>query len=398
MKKLMILGAGLLQLPAIKKAKQMGLEVLVADMNPGAVGFEEEGLSKLLISTTDTDKVLRAAREHGIDGILTVASDVPIPTVAKVCEELGLPGVSCETARYATNKADMRKRLQAAEIPVPAFGAAKDLKSFLEIARDFKDKKVVVKSSDSSGNRGVSMVKNASDIDMLSQAFEYAKLHTRDGRVVIEEYMSGPEFSVEGMSINGKYFPVQVTDKITSGPPYFVEMGHTQPSAQPEAIVNAIKNAAEKGVLALGINNGPSHTEIILTSEGPKIVEIGARLGGGCITSHLVPLSTGVDMIEANINVALGNPIEIEPKFHKGAAIRFFNSHAGVLTGIKGVEKALTDNGVKEVGFFSKIGDQVNELKTGLDRIGYVIAQGETRDEAIENCAQAMDEITLTIE
>ena len=397
MKKIMILGAGQLQLPAIRKAMEMGLNAIVADMNPNAIGFQEKGIIKEIISTTDTQRILEVARRHNIDGIMTVASDVPMQTIAAVRECMGLNGINKRTALNATNKAEMRMCLDKAGVPIPRYFVADNLDEFIALCSNF-DKKFVVKASDNSGNRGVSLVDDPLDKDKLISAFKYAKENTRDGRVLLEDYMDGKEFSVEGISVGGVYHVIQVTDKITTGAPYFVEMGHTQPSAENEEVLNNIQSVAKNGVAALGILDGPSHTEIKLTSDGPKIVEIGARLGGGCITTHLVPLSTGIDMVGANINIALGQTPDISHKYTKGSAIRFFKCEPGVFSGITGVEKASSLKGVIEIGFLKNIGDNIEELKTGLDRVGYVISPGESREEAARICEDALNMIKIITE
>lgn len=394
MKKLMILGASILQLPAIKEAKKLGLEVVVLDMDPNAIGFNESGIIKEIISTIDTSAVVRCAQKHNINGIMTLASDVPIPTVAAVCKELNLKGISIQTALRATNKSEMRKALSDAKVPIPKYYSVNTLSQFVEAASNFEHS-FVVKASDNSGNRGIKLVEVRPDLNTLKEAFEYSKKYSRDGRILLEEYMEGPEFSVEGISVDGKYHPIQITDKITSGIPYFVELGHTQPSEQPLEIQNKIIKVAEDGVKALGIIEGPSHTEIKLTSEGPKIVEIGARLGGGCITSHLVPLSTGVNMVKANIMIALGQSPDLTKKFDKGSAIRFIQPKAGIISEIKGVEETLKKSGVIEIGFFKQIGDKVSEMHNGLDRVSYVIAQGNNRSQAVDLCEDAASHIKI---
>lgn len=397
MKRLMILGASILQLPAIKKAKALGLDVIVVDMNPNAVGFKEKDITKLIISTTNTEEVLKAAKDYNINGIMTLASDVPMPTVAAVCEQLGLPGISPQTALNATNKAEMRKCFKMHGAPIPEFYIARSCDEFIAAARNFNTT-FVTKPADNSGNRGVQLIEATIDIDSLRQAFEYSHQYSRDGRVLLEEYMDGDEFSVETISINGKCHIIQITDKLTSGAPYFVEIGHTQPSCYDEKSKSLIANAAIAGVKALGIENGPSHTEIKFTSTGPKIVEIGARLGGGCITTHLVPLSTGVDMVEACIRIALGEIPDLTHKFNKGAAIRFLHPTPGVLRGIKNIEQVRNLPGIIEVDFMKEIGDTVPVMRNGLDRVGYVIAQQETRKEAVEVCEQAAKMIDFEIE
>lgn len=393
----MILGASILQLPAIKKAKTMGLNVIVVDMNPNAIGFKEDGITPLIISTIDTSEVICAAKEHQIDGIMTLASDVPMPTVAAVCEELGLPGVSSQTALNATNKAEMRNCFKAYGAPIPEYYIVRSRDEFIDAAKNFTTT-FMVKPADNSGNRGVKLIDAVSDEDTLVEAFEYSHRFTRDGRVLLEEYMDGDEFSVETISINGECHIIQITDKITSGPPYFVELGHTQPSHYEDGSKALIIEATCAGVKALGIDNGPSHSEIKLTSNGPKIVEIGARLGGGCITTHLVPLSTGVDMVEACIHIALGEMPDLEPKFSKGAAIRFLHPEPGILRAVHGVKQVEAIPGIIEVGFMKAIGDVVPVMRNGLDRVGYVIAQQPTREAAVELCERAAGMINFTIE
>lgn len=393
----MILGASILQLPAIKKAKEMGLDVIAVDMNPDAIGFKEEGVTKVLISTIDTPRIVEAARHYKIDGIMTLCTDMPMQAVAAVCEDLGLVGVSRQTALNATNKAEMRQCFKAHGVPIPDFYIVRERNEFMEAAKNFTSK-FIVKPADNSGNRGVELITDISNMEVLNQAFDYSKQYSRDGRVLLEEYMEGDEFSVETMSIDGECHVIQITDKLTSGAPYFVEMGHTQPTKYNEEIRNKISKVTKAGVKALGIAYGPSHTEIKLTSTGPKIVEIGARLGGDCITTHLVPLSTGVNIVEANIRIALGEKPDLKVKLDKGAAIRFLHSPSGILKSIKGVELAEHISGIIKVGFFKKIGDKVPELHNSLDRVGYVIAQCDTREDAVLLCEKCAGMIQFEME
>lgn len=157
------------------------------------------------------------------------------------------------------------------------------------------------------------LVSNIGDAESISVAYSYSHSFSRNGDLVVEEYMIGPEVSVETLTVNGECNVIQITDKITTGAPHFVEMGHTQPSQLPENTKQKVAQLAKLANRAIGIINGPSHTEIIVTNEGPKIVELGARLGGDCITMHLVPLSTGVDMVECCIKIALGETPGIFP-------------------------------------------------------------------------------------
>lgn len=209
--------------------------------------------------------------------------------------------------------------------------------------------------------------------------------------------MEGPEVSVEIIVLDGVPHVLQVTDKLTTGAPHFVEMGHSQPSRLPAADLDAIRDLAARAALAVGIKNGPAHAEVMLTADGPKMVEIGARLGGDCITTHLVPLSTGVDMIRATIEIACGIKPDLEPKRNKGAAIRYFEVPHGVIQSIKGIDEARSTEGVQEICFVKSLGDTVGAIGSSTDRVGFVIAQGDTGESAVAACEKAKNAVSITV-
>ena len=400
MKKIMILGASILQLPAIRKAKEMGLQVITVDMDENAIGFKEEGIICEVISTIDSEKILEAAKKHNIDGIMTLASGMPMRSVAIVAKEMGLVGITEQTALNATNKAEMRQCLKESGVPIPQFFRVSSKEEYEEAIDYFKTSKLkcIVKPADNSGSRGVDLLSDLSDEELISRAYEYSKSYSRGGDIVVEEYMEGPEVSVETLSVDGECHIIQITDKLTTGAPYFVEMGHSEPSAQPEDIKVRISEVASAAVKAIGIENGPSHTEIKVTKDGPKIVELGARLGGDNITTHLVPLSTGVDMVECCIKIALGEKPDLERKCELGSAIRYFKTEKGIITNIIGIEDAKKLYGVMQVSIVHGIGEKVSEIKNSIDRIGFVIAQGENAVNAVEICEDALRKIKFEVE
>ena len=210
--------------------------------------------------------------------------------------------------------------------------------------------------------------------------------------------MQGKEVSVETLSVDGKCTVVQITDKLTTGAPHFVEMGHSEPSMHSEEIIKKIKQVAIEAVNSIGIKDGPSHTEIMITEEGPKIVELGARLGGDCITTHLVPLSTGVNMVENCILIALGLKPNLNAKFNKGSAIRFIPSKKGIIKSISGKKEAESIQGVMEVRIDKQVGDQVTDIENSVSRIGFVIAQNENNLDAIKTCEFALEKLRIDIE
>lgn len=393
MKRLFIIGASVLQLPAIRRAKELGFYVGVADYNPHAVGvpYADEYYN---VSTIDEEGVYKAAKEFGADGIMTLATDMPMRSVAYACEKLGLVGISYDTAVKATDKGEMIKAFEAHGVEHPWYFIVED-RNALYIIKDRISYPCISKPIDNSGSRGVMLIHTSEE---LEEAVRYSSENGRRGGVIIEEYLTGQEVSVEVMTISGKVYVLQVTDKLTTGAPHFVEMGHTQPSRLAQKDVEAIKDLAVRAVNAVGIENGPAHVEIMNTAKGPRMIELGARMGGDCITTHLVPLSTGINMIDATIFSALGNKPQIEKSFDKGAAIRYFDVPSGVIEHIKGAEDAKKVEGVIEVTFTKGAGDATGQIGSSGDRVGYVIAQSSTANDAVRICEEAMRMVDITVQ
>ena len=390
MKRLLIIGASILQLPAILKAKEMGLYVAVADFNPNAVGipYADEYYN---VSTIDEQGVCEAARAFRADGIMTLATDMPMRSVAYSCSALGLTGISYDTAVKATDKGEMIKAFEAAGVEHPWYYIL-DKDSGTDALKQKITYPCITKPTDNAGSRGVTLVNTPEE---LEAALAYSRENGRSGNVILEEFMEGPEVSVEVIVWQGIPHVLQVTDKLTTGAPHFVEMGHSQPSRLPEADLETIRDLAARAVKAVGIGNGPAHVEIMLTKDGPKMVELGARMGGDCITSHLVPLSTGIDMVKATIDISLGLAPDITPKFEKGSAIRFFAAPEGVIAAIEGVDEARKIPGVREISFTKAVGDTVTAIGSSTDRVGFVIAQGDSSAEAVQACLCAGSAITM---
>ena len=319
-KKVLLLGASALQLAAIRKAKELGVTCIAVDYDENAVGVKE--VDKFYnISTIDYKRVLETAQKEEVDGIFTICSDRPMQIVAKVGAVLGLNTISCEAALLATNKAFMRNALFDNNVSIPKYKICKDFLDFKNAIKELGFP-VIVKPSDNSGSRGISFIECENSYD---QAYEYAKENSLDGVVLVEEFVNGDEVSVEAFVENGEVRIIQITDKITTGAPHFVEMGHNQPSAHPEHIVTLIKETTINAVKALKIEGGPVHAELKVAGDGVKVIELGARLGGDYIATDLVPLSTGVDLVEANIKWALGLPFNLDKKYSRYAAIRYID-------------------------------------------------------------------------
>ena len=387
---LLILGAGQMQLPAIRLAKAQGLRVICIDPQADAPGLsiaDEAHVSDL----GDEALCLSIAKAGRIDGVMTLAAEYPIPTVARIASELGLPGISPETATNATDKQAMRQCFSRAGVPsprsIPVTEAAEARSAFAELGGP-----AIVKPARSHGGRGITCLAAGAAPALVDAAFAHAMDFTRSGVVLVEEFVDGPEFSLEGVTLDGETHIVAVTDKTTSGAPHFVELGHCQPSRWPESDIAALIDVARRGVAALGIDWAPSHSELKLTPSGPVVIEIGARLGGGYITSHLVPLSCGVDLVGCAIDLALGRQPALSPRHRRGAAVRFVTAKPGRIQGIRGVSAARALSGVEEVSVYCQEQDEVLPLRDATGRVGHVIASAESADAAADlaDAAHAM--------
>jgi len=297
LKKLAIIGASYLQLPLVEKAKLMGIETHCFAWEEGAV-CKEVADYFYPISVVDKVKILSICQEVKIDGITSIASDVAVPTMCYVAEKMGLIGNPNKA--HLVDKYKMRQNFDTFAISSPQYILANE---------DYLHKKlrfpVIVKPTDRSGSLGVKKVEHEAN---LKDAVIRAQAESFTHQAIIEEFVGGTEVSVETISWQGVLYVLAVTDKVTTEDPYFVELEHHQPSMHSKKIIDKIIIETKKALSALQINYGASHTELKITDDGSiYIIEVGARMGGDFIGSHLVELSTGYDFVKGVIDVALGS-------------------------------------------------------------------------------------------
>ena len=376
--KLFIVGASILQLPAIKTAKEMGLTVAVADRNPKAVGIPYADVY-YQVSTIDEKGIYEAAEDFGAEGIMTLATDMPMRAVAYACDRLGLCGIDYDTAIRSTDKGEMIKAFDAMGLPIPRYALPDTLEDAVNHAK-LLSYPLICKPIDNSGSRGVTLVCTP---DELADAVRYGIENSGSGKVILEEYLVGREISAEVVVWQGNATVLAITDKLTTGAPHFVEIGHSQPTRLPDEEAAKAEKLAKDAVKAVGIQMGAAHVEIMITAKGAYLIELGARMGGDCITTHLVPLSTGIDMIKANISIAMGVHPQITSRFNRGAAIRYILPEKGVIKAVEGAHTAECMSGVKCVEIMKRAGDTVNNVQNSSDRLGFVITQAENADQAI---------------
>ena len=316
MKKIAIIGASYLQLPLVLKSKSMGIETHCFAWKDGAV-CKEVADYFYPISILDKDEILKKCSEIKIDGITTIATDMAVPTIAYVAKELNLISNSYESCIISTNKSLMRKRFLEFNVRSPKFV---EVDSYNENRSHGFNFPLIVKPVDRSGSRGVSKVN--SEVELI-KAITIACKESFIHKSIVEEFIEGNEVSVETISWEGIHYVLTITDKTTTGAPHFVELAHHQPSQLPIQILNTIKEETIKALNAIGIKYGAGHTEFRITNEGHVyILEVGARMGGDFIGSHLVELSTGYDFLKGVVNIAL-NDFE-EPLLQQKAASGVF--------------------------------------------------------------------------
>ena len=382
-KTILIIGGGLLQCPIIETARSMRLKTLVADMNPTSPGFEFAH-DKIIMSTKDIEGMVREAKKYAdkepIHAVITAGTDASM-TVAAVANALGLPGIRFKDAEAASNKIKMRKRLKEFNVPIPQFAAVWNIQDARD-ALDFLSFPLVMKPADNMGARGVIKVNNREELQL---AFKHAKKYSPTGEMILEEYMEGPEVSVDALTWNGNFRITGLADRIIEREPFFIEVGHNMPSSLPDETKKEIERIMFLGMKALGITIGAGKGDIKVTPQGVKIGEIAARLSGGYMSAYTFPLSTGINLNRAAVLIALGEePDDLEEKFNKVSIERAFLASPGKLVSITGIEEAEDIDGVNEIFIQSKVGDIISDPTNNIEKSGHVIITCNTLRESEE--------------
>ena len=396
-KRLLVLAAGILQVPIIERAHEMGYYVIAADGDSNACGLQYADKA-ICVNITSEEDMLRVAHEEKIDGVIHPCSEVSMNVMGRINDELGLSGVSREQAIRATNKHLMREAFEKGDAPSPkSILTERAEEAWNHLQNDF-DTNAILKPSRNSGSRGIAKVARNIEKEEFEKLYNIALEESRDKSVLIEQFIEGPEFSIEIIVWNGKVNVLTLTDKKTTESPHFVELGHSQPSCFSEKNVEILKAAAIAGVKALGVNNCACHAEAKLMDGKAYLMEIGARMGGDFISTVLTRLSTGVDMIAAAINCALGIEPCMEPTSEKhGVCIRYFCPRPGKLVSISNTE-GLDDPRVHEWKIYHKTGDMIPKVTSSLCRSGHVIVTEETPQKAIALAEKLINEVIFVTE
>ena len=416
-KRILILGAGLMQGPAIRAAKELDCEVIAVDGNPNAVCAKEAD-KFFPIDLKDIPALIdlaKSLKETGLHGVFTAATDFSV-SVAAVAESCSLPGHSLEAARRASDKVLMRKCFEKHGVPSPKFTHI--FKNEIDEALQILKQKAIpfpitVKPADNMGARGCRLVYSQ---DELRPALEDAVNFSRSGKAIAEEFIDGEEFSLEALVINGEIFLNALADRHIFFPPYFVEMGHTIPSIKSKEECDELIRVFFLGIKALGLTNGAAKGDIFLRKADPQkngkrtacVGEIAARLSGGYMSGWTVPYSSGFDVTKAAVKIALGEPVDELPnseasRFSTERAARFSAERAwisvpGIIKKIYGLEEARSTKNVKDVlpRLFEK--DETVFPKNNVEKCGNVLSSAESYDEAVKASMEAVQKIFLRLE
>ncbi len=395
-KTVMIIGGGLLQVPAIQEAKKMGMQVIVTDYNPNAQGMRYADIP-IVMSTRDIEGSVRVARAQNditpISAVLTVGTDASM-TVSAVANALCLPGIKFEDAEAATNKIKMRTRFREHGVPSPAFYPVWSLSDAKKACEEL-GLPVVLKPSDNMGARGVMRIDNK---NQLGDAFTSAKNASPSGELIMEEYMEGPELSIDAVIYNDEITITGVADRIIEYPPYFVETGHTMPSHLDPRLQQQGIEIMKQGIRALGITIGCAKGDIKITPGGAMMGELAARLSGGFMSAYTYPYATGVNLIRASIEVALGQePSNLDPIYDEVCIERAIITMPGVVKKITGLEEALKIPGIKDIFLNVKPGDRVVPPRSNVEKAGHIIAVGNTVEDAEHAVVRCMEVLTIEV-
>jgi biotin carboxylase len=352
-KKLIIIGANNFQISLIAKAKEMGFESHVFAWEKGAVG---KNIADYFypVSITEKEEIFQIAREIKPDGVISIASDLASITVNYLANKLGLIGNSLKCTELTTDKYLMRSVLSLNCLPCPDFYLVENSDS----VKKYLSYPLIVKPTDRSGSRGVSKIENSK---ILGKAIKRALVESFNKKVIVEEFIEGQEYSIEMISWQGKHHFLQITEKETFGPPYFVEKAHHQPANLNEIIKKQLIDTIKKALSVLDVRYGASHSEVIVTRDNQiYITEIGARMGGDYIGSDLVYLSTGFDFVKATIEIACGIAPEIILNQKKHSGIYYLNTNPGVVANIIQNDSEYDQIIRKEI--YVSIGSRVSEI------------------------------------
>ena len=392
MKKIMILGAGIYQVPLIETAKKMGLYTIVVSIPGNYPGFAIAD-KVYYENTVDDEKILEIARQEQIDGIITTGTDVCVITIGKVCDAMGLSGLSYEAAQVAVDKMLMKTKYEEYGVRTARFRQVKFTDPDIPKTIEGLQFPQIFKSVDSSGSRGITRVDSFEEFD---SALAYVKENTRKDYFLIEEFIEGEEFGAQAFVYNGEVsFILPHGDYVFHGDTG-VPIGHFAPYNLSDEVIEDAKIQLRNAVKAMGLDNCAINADFILKDNKTYVLELGGRCGATCL-AELVSIYYGFDYYEKILKTALGE----DPDFDFSKPYVPNASHL-LMSDKDGIIESETDHNepnenIYEVHFDYEPGEEVHKFHVGPHRIGHIITKGETLEKAQEELFKAMDNIEIVV-
>jgi len=401
MKTVLFVGAGRHQCRAIRRAKELGLRVAAIDRNANAPGFADADATEV-VDFAHTDAAIEAAQRLRPDGVLTIASDRAVPVVAAVAEALGLPGIGRETARLATNKVAMRAALVEAGVPQPPFAAVRTLGDARAAVNEIGFP-TVLKPADSAGQRGLSVVRSAAE---LEPQLEEALAESQSGEAIAERFLDGSEVNSLVVTRGGDVTVLTLSDRRRPGGKGFgVCLAHVFPATIDGDAAAEAERVAAASVRAIGLVDSVAYPQLLVSPEGVRLVEIAARVPAG-LMDEVARIGIGVDLVHVALLQALGEPVPDEllrSNARRPLAIRFLTAEpgplpVGVVRSVNGLERSLASPGVVAADSYIVPGESIRRPLRDGDRRGYVIALGESGEDALARADRAAALVHVEVE
>ncbi len=388
-KSVLVFGVGELQLSIINRANGKGLFTVGVD--PCEDAYAKDACQAFeVVGGQDFEATLSVAKKYDVSAVVTAATDKTLVMMARVAKELNLPFYSVETAQWSTDKYQMKQRFIEGGVPC-AQGR------LIHNAAEAKDLffPVICKPRDNSGSRGVKLCRDVNELqECIDEALDNSKLDT----VLVEEFIEGREFSIESLHYDGKSEVIQFTEKRTTEFPYNVELGHKQPANLTDDERQQIRDIISKIAVCMNFENCPSHTELKVNDRGVFVIETSPRLGGDYITSTLTPLSTGINLEDQLLHIALGEKVDtVTGRVDKASAVCFFSLPEGEVTAINPrINEIASWPNIHSFELKLHVGDKVNQITSSLNRYGQFIVTGNSRaeiDELVEKYEKEINEL-----
>ncbi|TVQ24732.1 MAG: ATP-grasp domain-containing protein [Spirochaetaceae bacterium] len=403
-RRILICGGGVMQVPAIRIATEEGWTVVVADGNPACPGRLHAHVFEH-IDLKDERSLIDCARRNQVQAVFTAGTDFSL-TVARIAEACGLPGIPVDAALHATDKALMRRRLRDRGVSVPPFAVYRHGER-IDGATDVP-LPAVVKPVANMGARGVRRITASEEI---AAALAHAEAYSRDGRVIVESFIPGREYSIDCLVTPTEKIACGIADRHIAIPPYFVEIGHTIPSALPAELQALLTDEFFRAVDAIGIDCGAAKGDIFLVPDdmrpdwlpgsGPSVVigEIAARLSGGYMSGWTYPCASGIQPTRGAIRIASGATHGTgAPTLRRVVAERAIMSIPGLLNGDIGTGDILRLPGVRECFISRSSGDEVSVPTNNVEKCGNLIIEADNRDVLHERIGSVLRQIVIPLQ